>query len=878
MSRLKRKLENAFDGNLPSNLKLNENFCLIGTPLPPLEKSKDTGEFVPLWKQEVRDEKGRRRLHGAFTGGFSAGYFNTVGSKEGWAPSTFTSSRGERAAHKAARPEDFMDDEDLAEIRESQKLVDTTEEMDLTGGTQAELARRAGAGDGPKDEITSALEDALLPTARDSVGARILKKMGWRPGQGVGPRVTWAQLKAQDAQSSSLSSADASKAVAPEHEEATKHTYAPRDTKLPVFTRKTNNQGIGYTPGATLHESTQGTAKTGPSISAGFGLGALNEADDDDIDIYDSTGGPSRATRLAYDVRDVEDDERPTLGPRRPNIANAFKAPQATSSEPPATFHDGRRVISGFVISSAKVSEDTLFPLPEIPPGWKPDPTRVWKTDASATTPAPAAASPPREGNWKNTITAEQRGSMLGETPLPAAPRSVFDYLSQKDRDRLRAMASGIVGAAPPPPVAIVVPTVEPRIAQAALKGFQPFVSDPAKQARYTSYLRSQVGGEEAEAAVPLTPKPGQSNEAFNQELAEYANAARIFKPVSGAMASRFTSAAVVEAGPKAVEGLHQPSASSSSTGPGTGTGMVEKMRLEDPPKLQAAKAGMFGPLTHETEAWFPARLLCKRFGVPDPHPDGAAAEAAAQAKKDKETQFEQETKRLAADAVAAAASSAAADPDGDGEGVGDGRKKDLSNVGLGEDETQGRDTLTYERPAMDIFKAIFASDDEESEDEAEATAAPGAESATRPAIKAETSPPPAVDEPVDLASFRPTFVSRVKREGKAEDAVPKDKEKEKKGKRDKTKSKSKFSLVSFGDEDGDGLEGPAAPPSTDVEERKHKKKRKSKRASERGGADDDDGMWVEKEVPQAVKPVAADVPQAPDAGARGRKRAIDFL
>jgi len=83
MSRLKRKLENAFDGNLPANLKLNESFCMIGTPLPPLEKSKDTGEFVPVWKQDVRDEKGRRRLHGAFTGGFSAGYFNTVGSKEG---------------------------------------------------------------------------------------------------------------------------------------------------------------------------------------------------------------------------------------------------------------------------------------------------------------------------------------------------------------------------------------------------------------------------------------------------------------------------------------------------------------------------------------------------------------------------------------------------------------------------------------------------------------------------------------------------------------------------------------------------------------------------------------------------------------------------
>lgn len=31
--------------------------------------------------QEVTDEQGRRRFHGAFTGGFSAGYFNTVGSK-----------------------------------------------------------------------------------------------------------------------------------------------------------------------------------------------------------------------------------------------------------------------------------------------------------------------------------------------------------------------------------------------------------------------------------------------------------------------------------------------------------------------------------------------------------------------------------------------------------------------------------------------------------------------------------------------------------------------------------------------------------------------------------------------------------------------------
>lgn len=66
-----------------------ESFVVFGTAFPETtEKDRragrtDAGQFVPVWKQEARDEQGRRRFHGAFTGGFSAGYFNTVGSKEG---------------------------------------------------------------------------------------------------------------------------------------------------------------------------------------------------------------------------------------------------------------------------------------------------------------------------------------------------------------------------------------------------------------------------------------------------------------------------------------------------------------------------------------------------------------------------------------------------------------------------------------------------------------------------------------------------------------------------------------------------------------------------------------------------------------------------
>lgn len=62
-------------------------------------------------EEVVTDEKGRRRFHGAFTGGFSAGYFNSVGSKHGWVPQTFKSTRGERAEASTFSVDDFMDDE-----------------------------------------------------------------------------------------------------------------------------------------------------------------------------------------------------------------------------------------------------------------------------------------------------------------------------------------------------------------------------------------------------------------------------------------------------------------------------------------------------------------------------------------------------------------------------------------------------------------------------------------------------------------------------------------------------------------------------------------------------------------------------------------------
>jgi hypothetical protein len=60
----------------------------------------------------VVDDQGRQRFHGAFTGGFSAGYFNTVGSEEGFKPATFVSSRSNRAFAKQQSIQEFMDESD----------------------------------------------------------------------------------------------------------------------------------------------------------------------------------------------------------------------------------------------------------------------------------------------------------------------------------------------------------------------------------------------------------------------------------------------------------------------------------------------------------------------------------------------------------------------------------------------------------------------------------------------------------------------------------------------------------------------------------------------------------------------------------------------
>ena len=481
----------------------------------------------------------------------------------------------------------------------------------------------------------------------------------------------------------------------------------------------------------------------------------------------------------------------------------------------------------------------------------------------------------------------------------------MFDYLSKEDRERIEHAAAGLHPPAsdstPTPveahPAPTSIPYTAPHIASAALKGFMPFTNDPAKQVRYVAYLRSQTTPDHLE----LLPSklPGQTTEAYHKELFDYSKSAGIFKPVSGAMANRFTTAAVVDTGPKAIEGLHQPTHEPEPT-PAPHQEEKKAPRPDEEvqsTKASAARTGMYGALTREVVPWQPSRLLCKRFGVKDPNPDITTDTPMPGVSNTGGNTWKAEEVLAEADLPTATGSSSADLTSSEGRRT----TRNLENIGLGEDESQGRDTLTYVRPSMDIFKAIFASDEEDSDDDAEevsgqekgapAPAAPDPGPSTlskRPEEKQtgnaadvksvpahlltrsstdqttayeprSVSRPPASLEIVDTATFKPVFVRRAEREmqkatGDKKDGTSRGKD---------NKKRAAKAIISFEEDEGAALV--IAPQATDKDKDKDKSRKKKKRRKEKGsanaegpGEEGDAEMWVEKVPPPVVESFAS--------------------
>jgi G patch domain-containing protein 1 len=107
--------------------------------------------------------------------------------------------------------------------------------------------------------------------------------------------------------------------------------------------------------------------------AAGFGLGALNDAEDDDIDVYDGNLNKGR-TRVAYDAFDHGDEVSSTVRrrsertPKIPETASILASCSFKSNSDiytlkrstlfMQTFRDGTRVVTGFMLSDKPVAED----------------------------------------------------------------------------------------------------------------------------------------------------------------------------------------------------------------------------------------------------------------------------------------------------------------------------------------------------------------------------------------------------------------------------------------------------------------------------------------------------------------------------------------
>ncbi|KAK3510302.1 hypothetical protein QTP70_034013 [Hemibagrus guttatus] len=657
---------------MASDGESEEDFVTYGTPLEPLEEDEPLRKPIPVQDQTVKDEKGRyKRFHGAFTGGFSAGYFNTVGSKEGWAPSTFVSSRIQMAEKSRARPEDFMDEEDFSEHGIAPQQITTTD--DFVSGRPDKIRDKARAISSLSAPIPGdTLLEELITPARSSIGVELLRKMGWRDGQGVGPRVKRRQRKQNTdvkvygcalPRSGSEDSEDNDE-FAPDNV-----TFAPKDVTPVDFTPKDDVHGLGYRGLDPLQALTAGSGashinlftldsdrtslftgsrkagqhRKGGISGQGFGVGAM---EDEDADIY------HRDSMSNYDA--VLGGEEPGDGLYGWTAPQQYRQKKRDSSRDAAYVG---KILEGFTLASSPKEAKTVFPPPVLPRDFRPVHYFRPVVDTSSVSPLVAQALQTSRGQLaqdapqqsRHALDSTQRREMLGETSLQG-PRSVFELLDSKDREKLNEIRKAAEekrstlqdrfrsGTTPShshtqPQVskAQVDVQLQPRVSdtqQQALsvwssptaqtsQTFKPFEDNPSKQARYERYI-SHLKQRDKDA-LELSLDPTMTEWERSRERDEFLRAAVLYKPSNSSLSSRFT------------RGKREDD-----------TDSVEVARDQEGDvndKQAAVKMKMFGKLTRDTVEWHPDKLLCKRFNVPDPYP-GSSIVGLPKVKRDKFSVF----------------------------------------------------------------------------------------------------------------------------------------------------------------------------------------------------------------------------------------------
>lgn len=484
-----------------------------------------------------------------------------------------------------------MDDEDLADAAGAE-ILHTTEKFTGIGHAN---------GMAPLPDL-----DSIIGPVSGTMGAVLLGKMGWREGQGIGPRI-WRNPRVCANRGSSDLSMSSNLDILP---------FAPDDIPITSSRQKSNRVGFGgqdqgpcprnaknrhtqsldastFSPTASFIEKSRKNAQ----LRGGMRRNPMHHESDSDPDNL-GTLGPR--LMLAATKTRRKRSHKPRLIPEEPSRVSQGDNPIQLSKVVPG---DKSPALAGFILSPPRclevnaISTTCRYPYPLVTP--KACEPTIQRKDMRSTSPG-SSTSQTRKALTPHSHTT--RAQILGESQLPG--KSVFDFMTpsaresliaaSKKRDVLEANSSSTGRAYPLP---YTIPRLDLEVARDALlrcrTGSGPYRDDDAKRARYEQFLAYSCGL----LNEPLTIPQGIHEKDFSVELQEFFECAKVFQLTTGPIASRFT--------------ISRPSPNPTQVSVLSRDGLASEDVASS-----AAKLGSFGAITRSHVMFTPAPLLCKRFRV----------------------------------------------------------------------------------------------------------------------------------------------------------------------------------------------------------------------------------------------------------------------
>ena len=396
----------------------------------------------------VVDENGRQRFHGAFTGGFSAGYFNTVGSEEGFKPSSYVSSRANRAERKVYKAEDFMDEEDglLGSLKSREEYDTFGNESKNNAAKVAEIASKGSV-------IPGAMPADLIVAPTKSIGKILLVQMGWKEGQGIGARIVM-KSNVKEAIHPAISIEKLSNSIL---EDGLVTFAAKVDADLvSIPNPKDDFYGIGYDP-AVENPELYGLRKNSSILSKSKGVYRVDSLfddsskyqqslsryalDDEEDDIYDY-GNVSSMKQLKEEVLVNENDDFDRIS-SVPNAINEWLGGSAvvTTQICPS---DGRPPLPGFVLAKIPQQIPEYYQPIEPPSDFKPFHKFTDEETKDTKVSQDNAVKLATEKKFGAQGLASTRAMIISNEEVAPKSVSVFDLMGPENKRKLDEIVANL--------------------------------------------------------------------------------------------------------------------------------------------------------------------------------------------------------------------------------------------------------------------------------------------------------------------------------------------------------------------------------------------------------------------------------------------------